>query len=330
MPMYTSSRLLKAVGDAPGVRRQQKRKNAVQRKHDANLQRPGTGLDRRKSDEDAIALGRDKQRGGQCEDEYDGHGSPALYLAVVPDHALSFLFHLSDRGDWRTPIHSIGRLVLSGRHPAMRARFGSCGRAACAVVLTLLVIAVPCVAAEADVAAVERSVSSPPEQGVALKLTPTYYHSTSEQPAWDINLRGTRGAANAWVGFNRQGGDFQQLRLGYDYAWDAPFGKLMPSVQYATHGFWGGSLNAEIGDRYFALLGFGRTNLKPYFNLNFDPNDVLTFGVGTRVVSRATLSLYQVRDDRLHTGQRITHLIARYKPDEQTRWTLGSVLQERP
>ena len=46
------------------------------------------------------------------------------------------------------------------------------------------------------------------------------------------------------------------------------------------------------------------------------------FGVGTRALPRTTLSLYQIWDDRLHTGQRITHLVARYKPDEKTRWTL--------
>lgn len=156
---------------------------------------------------------------------------------------------------------------------------------------------------------------------ISLKFTPTYYHSSAENPAWDFNLRGSLGASNAWVGYYRQGEEFQQLRLGYDYTWDAPFGKLIPSVQYATRGFLGGSINAEIGERYFALLGFGRTNLKPYFNLNFDPNDAITLGLGTRALPRTTLSLYQVRDDRLHTGQRITHLVARYKPNDKSRWT---------
>jgi hypothetical protein len=158
--------------------------------------------------------------------------------------------------------------------------------------------------------------------GIALKFTPTYYHTSGQSPAWDINLRGSLGAHNAWAGYYRQREVFEQLRLGYDYTWEVPFGKLIPSVQYATHGFWGGSLNAEVGQRYFALLGFGRTNLRPYFNLNFDPNDAITLGVGTRALPRTTLSLYQVRDDRLHTGQRITHLVARYKPEEKTRWTL--------
>ena len=158
-------------------------------------------------------------------------------------------------------------------------------------------------------------------EGIALKFTPTYYHSSTENPAWDINLRGSTGAHEAWVGYYRQREDFQQVRLGYDYTWVTPFGKVTPSVQYATHGFFGGSLNAEIGKQYFALLGLGRTNLKPYFNLNFDPNDAQMIGVGTRAIPRTTLSLFQIRDDRLHTGQRITHFVARYQITDKTRLT---------
>ena len=192
-----------------------------------------------------------------------------------------------------------------------------------AIVAGLTLIAVPCFAAElGGVGNDERSNTADQRRAIALKFTPTYYHSSAENPAWDINLRGSVGSHNAWVGYYRQREDFQQVRLGYDYTWDAPFGKVMPSVQYATHGFLGGSINAEIGERYFALLGFGRTNLKPYYNLNFDPNDAITFGVGTRALLRTTLSLFQVRDDRLQTGQRITHFVARYKPDDKTRWTL--------
>ncbi len=191
------------------------------------------------------------------------------------------------------------------------------------VFAALLAVALPCFAADLSGAAKDdRDAPAEQKAGITLKFTPTYYHSSAANPAWDLNLRGSLGAHNAWVGYYRQREDFQQVRLGYDYAWDLPFGKVMPSAQYATHGFLGGSINAEIGERYFAMLGFGRTNLKPYFNLNFDPNDAITFGVGTRALPRTTLSLYQIWDDRLHTGQRITHLVARYKPDEKTRWTL--------
>ena len=187
----------------------------------------------------------------------------------------------------------------------------------------LLAVALPCFAADlSGPAKDERGAPVEPQAGITLKFTPTYYHSSAENPAWDLNLRGSHGAHNAWVGYYRQRKDFQQVRLGYDYTWDVQFGKLIPSAQYATHGFLGGSINAEVGRRYFALLGFGRTNLKPYYNLNFDPNDAQTIGIGTRALPGTTLSLFQIRDDRLHTGQRVTHLVARYKPDDKTRWTV--------
>ena len=96
----------------------------------------------------------------------------------------------------------------------------------------------------------------------------------------------------------------------------------MPSIQYASRGFLGGSVTAEIGERHFGLLGWGRTNLKEYFNLNFDPNDSVLFGAGTRALPGATLSAFQIRDDRLGTGQRVTHFVTRLKPDEKRRWTL--------
>ncbi len=101
-----------------------------------------------------------------------------------------------------------------------------------------------------------------------------------------------------------------------------PFGRVVPSIQYATRGFLGGSLTAEIGERNFGLLGLGRTNLKEYYNLNFDPNDMILVGAGTRALPKTTLSAYQIRDNRLNTGQRVTHFVARIAPDEKTRWTL--------
>lgn len=161
-----------------------------------------------------------------------------------------------------------------------------------------------------------------PETTIAYKLTPTIYRTTNEPTAYDLNLRGNRGPHTAWVGYYQRSNEFQQLRLGYDNTMELPFGRLVPSVQYATRGFLGGSVTAEIGERNFGLLGFGRTNLKDYFNLNFDPNDSVLFGAGTRALQNTTLTIFQIRDDRLGTGQRVTHLTARVKPDDNTRWTV--------
>ncbi|HKA43020.1 MAG TPA: hypothetical protein VKF40_13615 [Burkholderiales bacterium] len=158
---------------------------------------------------------------------------------------------------------------------------------------------------------------------ISWKFTPTYYRSSNEPNAWDFNLRGNTEKQTWWVGYYRRDDEFQQLRLGYEHHVELSYARLVPSLQYATRGFLGGSLSAEIGEeRYFGILGWGRTNLKDYYNLNFDPNDAVTFGIGTRALPNTTLSLFQIYDDRLHTGQRVTHLVARIKPDEQTRWTV--------
>ena len=161
-----------------------------------------------------------------------------------------------------------------------------------------------------------------PESKVAWKFTPTWYNSTSEPNAWDFNLRGNTDTQTWWVGYYQRSDEFQQLRLGYERPVEFSYGRFVPSLQYASRGFLGGSLYAELGRDYYGILGWGRTNLNDYYNLNFDPNDAVTLGAGTRVLPRTTLSLYQIRDDRLDTGQRVTHLVARIKPDERSRWTI--------
>jgi hypothetical protein len=160
------------------------------------------------------------------------------------------------------------------------------------------------------------------------KLTSAYYSTTNVTPAYDLNLRRDDGARMTWVGFYQRSNEFQQLRLGYENTWTLPYLKVTPSLQYATRGFLGGSLTGEIGDRYFTLAGFGRTNLKDYFNLNFDPNDMVMFGAGTRALPHTTLSLFQIRDDRLGTGQRMSHLVTRINTDGKNRWTVDVFYKE--
>ena len=156
----------------------------------------------------------------------------------------------------------------------------------------------------------------------SFKFTPTYYRTTNERSAYDLNLRANREAQTAWIGFYRRGEEFQQLRLGYEHALEMGAVRLVPSVQYASRGFLGASANAEIGERHFALVGLSRTNLKDYFNLNFDPNDSVLLGAGTRALARGVLTVYQIKDDRLGTGQHVTHFVLRTSPDEHTRWTI--------
>jgi hypothetical protein len=156
----------------------------------------------------------------------------------------------------------------------------------------------------------------------AFKLTPSYYVTTHEKDAIDLNLRANHGPHAIWLGYYRRDSEFEQTRAGYEYTAQIPYGQLVPSLQLATHGFAGGSINAQIGDLNFVLLGFGRTNTRDYYNLNFDPNDSIAYGFGTRLLPKSTLSLFTVKDNRLHTGQSITHAVWRVLPDDHQRWTV--------
>lgn len=155
--------------------------------------------------------------------------------------------------------------------------------------------------------------------GWAFKLTPSYYSTSRQAAAIDINLRANQGAHALWIGYYQRGSEFEQLRTGYELTLETDYGKLIPSLQLATHGFAGGSVNLELGSSVYALLGVSRTNTRDYYNLNFDPNDSAVYGVGTRLLPQTNLSLYTVKDNRLHTGQSVTHAVARYQLDMQHR-----------
>lgn len=183
-----------------------------------------------------------------------------------------------------------------------------------------------------DRANIEPNEAAPEGKGIAWKLTPSFYHDTAARSAFDLNLRGNLADDVFWVGQYQRGSEFQQLRTGYEHQFALPFGKIIASAQYATRGFLGSSATLELSDEkktpFFALAGFGRTNLQPYYNLNFDPNDSILLGGGWRPDQSTALTLFQVRDDRLHTGQRVTHLVLRTKTGEKTRMTVDLFQRE--
>ena len=158
----------------------------------------------------------------------------------------------------------------------------------------------------------------------AYKLTPSWYSTTGTRGAYDLNLRANYGAHAVWIGDYRRGNEFEQARTGYEYTAELPFGKVVPSLTAATHGYAGLAVNAEVGEQVYGLLGFGRTNLKDYYNLTFDPNDSVVFGFGTRLLPQSNLSLYCVQDDRLHTAQKVTHLVWRFWPADRQRLTVDA------
>lgn len=166
----------------------------------------------------------------------------------------------------------------------------------------------------------------PLDEPPPFKLTVGWYDFADAGRGADVNLRNTSGLGNTWVGFFRfPAGDVHQWRTG----WDREFGeavRVKPSVQAASGGFVGGSIQAEAGAPYFAAIGIGRTNLRPYYNLNFDPNDAYTVQVGYRDEERGrSLGALMVRDNREHADQRHFHFTYRQTLPEGQRITLDAL-----
>ena len=155
------------------------------------------------------------------------------------------------------------------------------------------------------------------------KFTVGQYRTSDGHSGHDMNLRWRTHDSSFWIGayedpvFGRQG------RIGADTAVELGHNVLLqPSLQMASRGFLGASANLQVGDPWFAVVGWGRTNLKPYFNLNFDPNDAITAGVGWHGPHGQTVSLTLIADDRLHTGQRHWHLYSRVPISNDLRLTV--------
>lgn len=176
----------------------------------------------------------------------------------------------------------------------------------------------------------ERSREPAPEEKVAWKLTTTYYSTTNEKAAGDVNLRGVYGPHTGWVGYYEQPGEFRQARVGYEYTVRLPAVQAVVGAQYASQGFFGGGVAATVGRDVYGLIGVSRTNEKPYFNLNFDPNDAWIFGFGAHLPQDTSVILYQVRGEWAADGQRVTHAVLRTKPSPDTRLSVDAFYKSGP
>jgi hypothetical protein len=144
----------------------------------------------------------------------------------------------------------------------------------------------------------------------------------------DLNLRATSNLGNAWIGYyETQSKDLRQTRLGWDNSFKMGAVKIQPSLQSATGGFVGGSLGVETGEAFFVGAGLGRTNLKNYVNLNFDPNDSWTFTTGYRWSSQRNLSLQVVHDNRENPDQQHIHLSYRTPFSDNNRFLIDVLIK---
>ena len=145
----------------------------------------------------------------------------------------------------------------------------------------------------------------------ANKLTLGIYHFSNTGNATDINVRHTDSFGDTWLGYYHSSKrDEHQGRAGWDNTFGVDPVRITPSAQIATGGYVNGSVNLETGDSWFVGAGFGRTNLKPNWNLNFDPNDSWTVSTGWRGDGES-IGLIWVRDDRENPDQRHLHAVYR-------------------
>ena len=164
--------------------------------------------------------------------------------------------------------------------------------------------------------------------GPAFKLTIGGHRFSESGNGVDVNLRHSSVLGTAWVGyFNASGLDAHQLRGG----WEHSFGdsvRFLPSIQIASGGFVGGSINVETGKTWFVGAGLGRTNLRPYFNLNYDPNDAWSLSGGYRAADGVSYALSYTRDNRENPDQQHFHMVYRAPINDRDRFTLD-VLYKR-
>ncbi|MBC7604020.1 MAG: hypothetical protein H7255_15345 [Ramlibacter sp.] len=138
-----------------------------------------------------------------------------------------------------------------------------------------------------------------------------------------MNLRHSSDFGNVWIGEYHSGDQgISQWRTGWDRTFKLDGVRIQPSVQAAQGGFWGGSIYAETGDEWFAGAGLGRTNLRPYVNLNFDPNDAWTLSGGRRFGDGQVPTLLLVGDNRQNPDERHLHLVYRTPLPEGRRLTV--------
>ena len=171
------------------------------------------------------------------------------------------------------------------------------------------------------------SLAHAADEALAFKFTTGVYQLSGgglpSGPALDLNLRHASDLGNLWVGWFRSPAlDTTQTRAGWDRNFEAGPVRIQPSVQAASGGFWGGSIALETGERWYAGVGLGRTNLRPYVNLNFDPNDAWMLSGGYRWEGGRAAGLLLVGDNRQNPDERHLHLTWREPLEGGRRLTL--------
>lgn len=158
------------------------------------------------------------------------------------------------------------------------------------------------------------------------KLTLGIYFTPGAR-VYDLNLRHQFGQLTAWVAGFYDPKTNKLARAGVQYDYKKAWFHFVPTLEVTTTKAVAGSLYSEMGRDTFAIVGYSRTNLKPFFDLFWDPSESLQLGVGHKISGYDRISAYTIFDVRLHTGQQNTHVVWRHKLNRNNGITLDGLFK---
>ncbi len=145
---------------------------------------------------------------------------------------------------------------------------------------------------------------------------------------YDLNLRHQFGPLTAWIAGFYDPKTNKLLRVGAQYDYKKAWFHFVPTLEITTTKAVNVSLYSELGaGKTFAIVGVSRTNLKPFFDLFWDPSEALQLGIGHKISSYDRIQVYTIFDIRLHTGQQNTHLLWRHKLNANNGITFDAVFK---
>jgi len=118
------------------------------------------------------------------------------------------------------------------------------------------------------------------------------------------------------------------MRVGAQYDYKKGWLHLVPTLEVSTTRAMSGSLYSELGSgKTYAIAGIARTNLRPFFDLFWDPGDSVQLGIGHKISNYDRVQGYTIFDVRLHTEQQNTHLLWRHKLNATNGITFDGVFK---
>jgi len=192
-------------------------------------------------------------------------------------------------------------------------------------ILALMMLRAIALAQEPDQSS-QQPQPAPIERADELKSKATFaVYYVPNNVSYDLNFRHQFGSVVAWIGglIDPQGGS--QGRVGAEYDFQREWLLFIPTLQVATNGAVMGSFYSEFGTKYYGIFGYSRTNLRPFNNLTFDPNDSVQIGLGRKISSYDKLYAFSIIDVRLHTHQQDTHILWRHRLDDNNGITIDGL-----